>query len=291
MLDYIDFLYTPWNIPLKLGTLRGYDLAFLIASFIFVVLAFIELLFYYLTMTFPLRTLKYFAFLNFQARRKEDEKEKGGKVLQIIANISHFIQWIYIFIFILLVFGYVGLVLVWSILGAILNPTAYLYYAAAAGTFITYVGVKYRQYLDLQRKGFTTIIRIIERKAKAMIDQLLKKLISKTGVSEEIAEAIESTAEAAIEGDYKKLEQSAVQFVNLTPLGKKLSSMGLNPELALRIVKGDTSAIIEFAENKGIPAPVAKGLLHLMHKDMEGLIQDLKDLICKDPLNLPPELV
>ena len=90
-------------------------------------------------------------------------------MLQIIAKISHSAQWIYIFIFVLLVFGYFGLVLVWSILGAILNPTAYLYYAAAAGTFITFVGVKYRQLLELQRKGFTTIMRIIEEKTKAMI--------------------------------------------------------------------------------------------------------------------------
>lgn len=46
-------------------------------------------------------------------------------------------------------------------LGAILNPTAYLYYAAAAGTFVTYVGVKYKQLKDLQRKGWGTIVKII----------------------------------------------------------------------------------------------------------------------------------
>lgn len=124
-----------------------------------------------------------------------------------------------------------------------------------------------------------------------MIDQLLKRVINSTGVSEEMAVALQATAEAAVEGDFKKLEQSAVQFVNLTPVGKQLSSMGLNPELALRIVKGDLNAIVEFAKNQGIPGPVAKGLLHLMQRDMDALTQDLKDLICEDPLNLPPELV
>ena len=291
ILNYRDFLYMPWSVPHKLGSLRGYDIAVLIVSLVFIVLAFFELFFYYLTMAFPLRTLQYFVFMKSRNQEEKEVKTKGLRTLEIIAKISHYILWIYMFIFVLLVFGYIGLVLVWSILGAILNPTAYLYYAAAAGTFITYVGVKYRQLLDLQRKGFTAIVRIIEAKTKGLIDQLLKKVISKTGVSEDMAEAIEATVEAAAEGDFKKLEQSAVQFVNLTPLGKKLSSMGLNPELALRIVKGDTSAIVEFAENKGIPAPVAKGLLHLMHRDMEGLIRDMKDLLCKDPLNLPPELV
>jgi len=46
-------------------------------------------------------------------------------------------------LFILLVF--IALILIWAILGAILNPTAYMAYAAAAGTFIVFVQVKISQ--------------------------------------------------------------------------------------------------------------------------------------------------
>lgn len=74
LLNYRDFLYSPWVIPSKLGTLRGYDFAFLIASLIFIALAFFDLFFYYLTMAFPLRTLQYFAFLKPHSKRKEEKK-------------------------------------------------------------------------------------------------------------------------------------------------------------------------------------------------------------------------
>ncbi len=43
---------------------------------------------------------------------------------------------------IFILFAYIGLVLVWAILGAILNPTAYLAYSAAAGTFLAFVAIK-----------------------------------------------------------------------------------------------------------------------------------------------------
>lgn len=51
------------------------------------------------------------------------------------------------------------------------------------------------------------------------------------------------------------------------------------------------SAIVEFAKNKGIPAPVAQGLVCLLQGDMNGVVKALKTLVSQDPLNLPPELV
>lgn len=59
----------------------------------------------------------------------------------------------------------------------------------------------------------------------------------------------------------------------------------------MRMAKGDMSAIVEFAKNKGIPAPVAQGLVSLLQGDMDGLVKALKVLVSDDPLNLPPELV
>jgi len=52
-------------------------------------------------------------------------------------------MWVYILIVLFISFYYVSLVLIWTILGAILNPTAYLAYAAASGTFIIFVNTKY----------------------------------------------------------------------------------------------------------------------------------------------------
>lgn len=131
-------------------------------------------------------------------------------------------------------------------------------------------------------------MRIIEAKAKAMIDLVLKKVISATGVSDEMAKAIEATVDAAVEGDLKKLEGAAIQFVNATPVGKSMASAGVDVGLAVRMAKGDLSAIVEFAKNKGIPAPVAQGIVSLLREDMDGLVKALKTLVSEDPLNLPP---
>ena len=143
----------------------------------------------------------------------------------------------------------------------------------------------------MQRKGWSNIMKIIEAKAKAIIDQVLKRIISKTGVSDEMAQAIEATVEAAASGDLSKLEGAAIQFVNATPVGKKMASAGLDVGLAVRMAKGDLSAIAEFAANKGIPKEVAEGLICLIQGDENGLVNALKVLVARDPLNLPGELV
>ena len=168
-------------------------------------LAFFELIVYYATMPFPLDTLKYFSDMKKEERSIQRGQGELKTARNIMSLISQTIQWVYIFFFVTLILGYIGLVLVWSILGAILNPTAYLYYAAAAGTFITYIGVKYKQLQDMQKQGFSNIMKIIEAKAKAMIDQVLKKVISAVGVSDDMAKAIEATVEAAAAGDLSKL--------------------------------------------------------------------------------------
>ena len=46
--------------------------------------------------------------------------------------------WLYTFINIFILFIYLVIVCVWLILAAILNPTAFLPYAASAATFATY---------------------------------------------------------------------------------------------------------------------------------------------------------
>ncbi len=54
-------------------------------------------------------------------------------------------------IFILLAF--IGLLLIWALLGAILNPTAYMAYAAAAGTLIVFIQVKITQLQEVFSMG------------------------------------------------------------------------------------------------------------------------------------------
>jgi len=57
--------------------------------------------------------------------------------------------WIYIIIDLFLTFLYLSVVLIWSILGAILNPTAYLCYASASASFILFVNFKYTTFMTI----------------------------------------------------------------------------------------------------------------------------------------------
>ena len=48
---------------------------------------------------------------------------------------------------------YFSLVAIWLILGAIINPEAFLPYATSAATFVTLVSKKYKEFLDLAENG------------------------------------------------------------------------------------------------------------------------------------------
>ena len=101
--------------------------------------------------------------------------------------VVQFIMWFYIFLIIGILCGYIGLVLIWSVLGAILNPTAYLYYATSAFTFVTFVTVKELK----EDRGVEYLMEIIDRKLKDMTDFVLRRMLGTIeGFSEDAKTAI-----------------------------------------------------------------------------------------------------
>ena len=53
--------------------------------------------------------------------------------------------------------AYVSLAIVWLILGAVVNPTAFLPLATAALTFVALVGSKYKEFTSLYKNAFKKI--------------------------------------------------------------------------------------------------------------------------------------
>ena len=105
--------------------------------------------------------------------------------------VVQFIMWFYIFLIIGILCGYIGLVLIWSVLGAILNPTAYLYYATSAFTFVTFVTVKLKELKAAQDRGVEYLMEIIDRKVKDMTDFVLRRMLGTIeGFSEDAKTAI-----------------------------------------------------------------------------------------------------
>jgi hypothetical protein len=49
---------------------------------------------------------------------------------------------------------YISLVAIWLMLGAIINPDAFLPYATSAATFVTIISKKLKDFKDLSENGF-----------------------------------------------------------------------------------------------------------------------------------------
>lgn len=67
------------------------------------------------------------------------------------------IMWAFALSSIFVTFLYFMLVLLWMILGAILNPNSFLPYATAAATFIVIVFTKYQFFTELAETGLKKV--------------------------------------------------------------------------------------------------------------------------------------
>lgn len=155
----------PWNLWLKLPLFSTPNLLLISFALSNVVISLTELIVYYRYIHFPLDTLRHF-------KKKQQVKSKN-----IVRLVIQFLMWLYIFLIIGILCGYLALVLVWSVLGAILNPTAYLYYATSAITLVTFVTVKIRELKAAQNRGIEYLMEITRRKVKEVMDVVLRRML------------------------------------------------------------------------------------------------------------------
>jgi hypothetical protein len=57
---------------------------------------------------------------------------------------------------------YIALATVWLMLGAIVNPTAFLPYATGAATFVAVVSAKAAQFKEISDNGFQKVITYVQ---------------------------------------------------------------------------------------------------------------------------------
>ena len=105
---------------------------------VFTIISIIDLFCYIGSMKFPICTLRIFAKIG-----NESDKSTPMTCAKFFRGLINAIEWIYIAIACGFILFYFGLLVQWTLLGAILNPTAYLIYATSAGTFVTFLSVKY----------------------------------------------------------------------------------------------------------------------------------------------------
>jgi hypothetical protein len=178
-------------------------------------------------------------------------------------------------------------VLVWFMLGAMLNPNAYLPYAAAAATFFTFVTTKLHDIKTLQGELRSVI--------KAYVMKKMKEVISASPIAG-FGMDPDQIVNAAVDGNLKEAvigvaSQKIRGVLASTPLGEQASKMGLDPEILARLASGDFTAMEELGAKWGIDPAIMKLFVGLARKDEAATVEALKEICSKDGISFDPNLV
>ena len=139
----------PWNSAI---------ITFVIYFFFFKILG---LFLYYLAMTFPVNRLLH----------------KDGAEANPLMILLKLLEWISFSVVLLCYFVYIGMFLMWLLLGAFINPNAFLPCATAAATFGTFVITKYKTFQDVYSKGKESIMEYLTVVFSEFINSVAKKLM------------------------------------------------------------------------------------------------------------------
>ena len=71
-------------------------------------------------------------------------------------------MWLCISFSILFLSSYISLCMAWLLLGAIINPSAFLPYATASATFITAISAKYAEAIKISDEGIEQVLKSVE---------------------------------------------------------------------------------------------------------------------------------
>ena len=275
-----DITSHPWNIPHKVFK---QDLTFAIFwgfAVFYGILSFIDLLFYYATVKLPMNTLS-----AFQRKDHGGHVHKGTKkVLKCIKKGSLFVEWVCIFLIIGLLTGFVFLICIWSILGAVMNPNAYLMYAATASTFMTFISVKIQQFNNLRAVGLAAIRRLVMEQLEGFMSGVMKKMAVGMGVKQEVLQGVIETVQ-----DPSHLQSQLASYVASSPMAKMLGG-DLDPALLVRVAQGDVEAIVLLGKSKGVPRSIMLTIIAVMKKDPQLLEEGLQDILSHPTISIPPLL-
>ena len=181
-----DLLQDYWLLPVKLYYETGWIKPILAAIAIFCTFFLIDLLYYYLNMQFP------------QEKFFESTKPQDTNFLQ---KYFRRFMWFLVLCSIFILLSYIGLCSIWLLLGAIINPTAFLPYATAASTFITVISSKYAQFVDIAENGLKKVNDAIKNAAESQIANMMKSM----DLQGKVKSVMDSSAFQAVAGDAAKL--------------------------------------------------------------------------------------
>ena len=171
-------------------------------------------------------------------------------------------QWIIILILLFIYVSYISLVIIWTLLGAIINPNYFLPYATAALTFLSFTGSKLKSFQDKIKNGKAAILKYIDKTYSGFINKILMKMginLMKLendvlGKSQEITDshAFQSTTSKLIEvGVLKKDDLEAVtkkiNELNSSNLNNDVDHVAGHPEAMKKEFDDLTDKIVHYS--------------------------------------------
>lgn len=171
-------------------------------------------------------------------------------------------------------FGYIGLVGVWWVLGAIVNPAAFLPYAAAVVTFVTAMTAKAHQMNSLRKNAKKIVMERVSEFIQRTLDE--SPLAGKLDVNGGTMEALmQGDADAALAG-LKKMGDDALAGA----MAKVASTTGIDPAMQIKIASGDPDALAEVAADKLQMDPVlVMPIVAIARRDQRAIEASLSDLV------------
>ncbi len=278
---YEDIYNAPWLIFYKWDTFHPATWAFTIISLIYLFFSTIDIIFYNILM--PLHIASLASLVNVKR--------------PIYLKIIQWITWGYLFLAFITIIAYISLFLVWAILGAILNPTAYLCYASGAATFIAFLTMKINQFKDLYATGWAVIQKMIMDRVYLATSGIMKKILAKSGfmTADRAGEAANALTTGlmtgGISGALTVAQERAINILKNTEVGRKIGSLGIDVETVVKISSGDPEAIAELAEKQGLPKPIIKIVQAIIKKNMKEAAIALTEALKNQSINIPPAII
>lgn len=234
LIQWSDFVRDPARLFHNLYDSFTWNIVIMVIVSILVVVYLVSLFLYYAVMEFPQEK----AFKNYQDK-PETFLQKSGRLT----------EWGLVLLALGMYFGYLGVLLTWLLLGAFINPNAFLPFATAAVTFVLFVVSKYRSMRSLSANGKASLTMYLNTLFGGYINTLLERLTENAGSVAQLATdkgklLVQNSTFKAITGkladtgiiDQETLNQYTQQIENLDPnsLAKSAINYATNPTLAVQ---------------------------------------------------------
>ena len=127
-------------------------------------------------------------------------------------------------------------------LGAIINPSAFLPYATGAATFVAIISSKYSEFAEIAENGRQMVLDVVEKQMGNQINGLMKRV----DLSGKVDAVIDSGAFKDIAGSATKM--GLISPATLTNIQQNAENIAKDPT---KFAKGVGGQLEDFAKDPG----------------------------------------